>query len=80
MWLGFELENGPPGAHIPGMAQTASPKLLEVTVIGRNSHSWEWQVHAGNEIVVLGYENTRLGARFAGNDAMFLMLASGWNP
>jgi hypothetical protein len=51
--------------------------LLEVTVAGRDD-TWEWQARAGDKLLVRGAETTRLAARLAGNDARFLILASGW--
>jgi hypothetical protein len=52
--------------------------LLEVTVAGRDD-TWEWQVRAGDKLLVSGTETTRLPARLVGNDARFLILASGWD-
>jgi hypothetical protein len=52
-------------------------KLLEVIVVDRSRYSWEWQVRCGDNVLVCGFESTRLGASFAGNDALFLILASG---
>jgi hypothetical protein len=52
--------------------------LLEVTVAGRDG-TWEWRVCAGDRVLVSGTEATRLAARLAGNDARFLLLASGWD-
>jgi hypothetical protein len=60
------------------MDQTRSSNLLEVSVIARNG-AWEWQVHVGDKLLVSGSEATRIAARFAGNDARFLILASGWD-
>ena len=61
------------------MTQESRTKLLEVAVSNPSEHSWEWKVVAGEEIIVLGCESTRLAARAAGNDALFHILASGWN-
>jgi hypothetical protein len=65
--------------HISGMTQKSRTKLLEVIVTKSSEQSWEWKVVAGEEIVVVGFESTRLGASIAGNDALFLALTSGWN-
>jgi hypothetical protein len=65
--------------HILGMVQKSRTKLLEVTVAGLSDQSWEWKVVAGDEILIIGFEATRLEARVAGNAALFLTLASGWN-
>jgi hypothetical protein len=61
------------------MTQDTRSKLLEVVVINRSPQSFEWQVRAGDEVLVVGFESTLVAARFAGNDARFLMLAKGWN-
>jgi hypothetical protein len=57
----------------------ARTKLLEVTVTARGTTSWEWQLSRSDEVLVVGFENTRLAANFAGNDALFLALAEGVN-
>jgi hypothetical protein len=57
------------------MTQDTHSKLLEVVVINRSSQSWEWQVWAGGQILVVGFESTRVAAQFAGNDARFFWLA-----
>jgi len=59
------------------MTQDTCSKLLEVVVIKRGPNSWEWQVWAGDEILVGGFESTLIAARVAGNDARFLSLAKG---
>jgi hypothetical protein len=61
------------------MAEKPRAKLLEVTVAGLSDQSWEWRVVAGEEILIIGHEATRLEARVAGNAALFLTLASSWN-
>jgi hypothetical protein len=71
------LENAAGAAHIPQMTQNTRSKLLEVVVVNRSSNSWEWQVWAGDEILVAGFESTLIAARLAGNDARFLSLAEG---
>jgi hypothetical protein len=71
------LENGLGAAHIPGMEHKHAI-LLDVTVAGSDD-AWEWQVRADDKLLVSGTEATRLAARLAGNDARFLILASGWD-
>jgi hypothetical protein len=71
------LENRLTGAHIRRMEQKHAI-LLEVTVAGRDD-IWEWQVRAGDKLLVSGTEVSRLAARLAGNDARFLVLAGGWD-
>jgi hypothetical protein len=56
------------------MEQEHAATLLEVTIAG-NDDAWEWQVRAGDKLLVSGTENTRLAARLAGNDARFLILS-----
>jgi hypothetical protein len=73
------LENGAGAAHISEMIQDTRSKLLKVVAINQSPQSFEWQVRAGDEVLVLGFENTLVAARFAGNDARFLCLAKGWN-
>jgi hypothetical protein len=58
----------------------ATTKLLEVTVTATGLASWEWQLARGDEVLVVGFESTRLAASFAGNDALFLALAEGVRP
>ena len=57
------------------MTQETRTPLLEVVVVNRSPQSWEWQVWSGDEILVVGFESTRIAAQFAGNDARFLSLA-----
>jgi hypothetical protein len=80
-WHGSGLENGRAAAHIGGMAQKSRTKLLEVAIVERSTSSWEWSVHFGAEVLICGVESTHAGARFAGNDALFQILASapGWD-
>jgi hypothetical protein len=59
------------------MDEMADMPLLEVDVIQRGIASWEWSVRSGEDVQVCGFEQTMPAARFAGNDALFLMLASG---
>jgi hypothetical protein len=62
------------------MVETFSTALLEVDVVQRDVASWEWRVRSGDDVHVCGFEQTQLAARFAGNDARFLILASGRHP
>jgi hypothetical protein len=61
------------------MHQNFRTNMLEVVVIERGALSWEWRVHSGSQIVVCGFATTRLAAGVAGHNALFMMLASGWN-
>jgi hypothetical protein len=71
------MENAAGAAHISPMTEDTRSKLLEVVVINRSPNSWEWQVWAGDEILVAGFESTFIAARLAGNDARLLSLAEG---
>jgi len=68
----------PPAAHIAKMAEKSRTKLLEVSVVERGPLSWEWRVHTGDDVLVCGFESSRLAARVAGYDTIFSMLAGGW--
>jgi hypothetical protein len=59
------------------MAEKYRTRVLEVEIIGRGPASWEWRLLAGREVLVCGFESTRVAASFAGYDAMFLALAAG---
>jgi hypothetical protein len=59
------------------MAEMSHTRLLEVDVVQLDAASWEWRVYSGDDVHVCGFEQTLLAARFAGNDARFLILASG---
>jgi hypothetical protein len=73
------MENQTPTGHIGWMAQRPRTKLLEVTVCDLEDGSWEWRLIAGDEVLIIGFADTHSAARTAGQHAMFLMLASGWN-
>jgi hypothetical protein len=60
------------------MTQKYRVHILEVTLIPGESLQWEWQVCAGGDLVMSGYEPTREEARTEANSAMFLLLANGW--
>jgi hypothetical protein len=71
------LANGRAGAHIRRMKKYRS-LMLEVTVINRPP-KWEWEVSSGGEMVANGFEREQIGAKFEGYNAMFQLLAAGWN-
>jgi hypothetical protein len=54
--------------------------MLEVLITKRSPTKWEWRVcdHHGTTIMG-GFERTRPAARYRGNRALFLLLASGRN-
>jgi hypothetical protein len=53
--------------------------MLDVSVT-HHPPQWEWQVTFNGELIANGFEREKLAARFEGNNAMFLLLAAGWNP
>jgi hypothetical protein len=54
-------------------------RMLEVTVTNRRP-KWEWEVSSGGEMIANGFEGEQTAARFEGFNAMFQLLAAGWNP
>jgi hypothetical protein len=54
--------------------------LLEVAVTPAQPPRWEWCVTHNGETIANGIENGQVEARFEGYNAMFLLLAAGWNP
>ena len=53
--------------------------MLEVSVTHQPPR-WEWQVICNGEMVANGVEREQIAARFEGYNAMFHLLAAGWNP
>ena len=72
------LANGLAGAHIWRMEKYRS-RMLEVTVTNRPP-KWEWEVSSNGEMIANGFEREQIAAKFEGYNAMFLLLAAGWNP
>ena len=60
--------------------ETYRSNLLEVSVSPGERLRWEWQVTSNGEIIANGVENGQVEAKFEGYNAMFLLLAAGWNP
>ena len=60
------------------MPQKSGTKLLEVKIDAVGVTSWEWRVCLGSDVLICGFESSRVAASFSGYDAMFQMLASGW--
>jgi hypothetical protein len=54
-------------------------RLLEVTVTN-HPPKWQWEVSPGGEMVANGVESEQIAAKFEGYNAMFHLLADGWNP
>jgi hypothetical protein len=72
------LANGRPGAHIRRMEKYRS-HMLEVKV-SNHPPQWKWEVSSNGEMIANGFEREQIAARFEGYNAMFLLLAAGWNP
>jgi hypothetical protein len=66
--------------HTVGMAEISRTTMLEVSTALCKSLKWEWQVSSGGAVCMSGYEDGQLEARFAGYNAMFRLLATGWKP
>jgi hypothetical protein len=71
------LAKGRAGAHIQEMEKHRS-RMLEVTVTNCPP-KWEWEVSSNGETIANGFEREQVAAKFEGYDAMFLLLAGGWN-
>jgi hypothetical protein len=54
------------------------PRMLEVTVVSRSPSKWKWQVCDSGDIVMSGFERTRIMAKHEGDSALFLLLAEGF--
>ena len=54
--------------------------MLEVSVKADRPPRWEWQVTFNGEMIANGFADGRIEAQFEGYNAMFLLLAAGWNP
>ena len=53
--------------------------MFEVVIINRSPTSWEWQVHNRNGApITQGWEKTRAAAKYLGERALLLLLATGW--
>jgi hypothetical protein len=63
---------------LPSMPENIRSRMLEVAVVQRGRHSWEWRLHTGDEVHVCGFEATRDAARFVAYGMFFSMLAGGW--
>jgi hypothetical protein len=54
-------------------------KMFEVAIINRSPAGWEWQVRNRNGAPIMqGWEKTRAAAKYQGERALFLLLATGW--
>jgi hypothetical protein len=76
IWAGSRV----PEAHNSGMVEISRAHMLEVSVTADRPPRWEWQVSFNGEMLANGFEDGRIEAQFEGYNAMFLLLAAGWNP
>jgi hypothetical protein len=72
------LENARSGEHSSGMVDKFRARLLEVEITPEPPF-WHWRVFAGNKILCSGSEDDKIKASFEGNNAMFEILAKGWD-
>jgi hypothetical protein len=73
----FLLENDPSEVHIRRMKKYRS-RILEVSVT-HHPPRWEWEVTSDGESIANGFEREQTAAKFEGYNAMFFLLAAGWN-
>ena len=53
--------------------------MFEVVIINRSPNRREWLVYNRDGIpIVEGWERTRAAAKYQGERALFMLLASGW--
>jgi hypothetical protein len=53
--------------------------MFEVVIINRSPNRWEWLVYNRDRIPIMqGWERTRAAAKYQGERALFILLASGW--
>ena len=69
-----------PKRIIHGMVEISRARMLEVSVTADRPPRWEWQVISNGEVIANGFEDGQIEAKFEGYNAMFLLLAAGWNP
>jgi hypothetical protein len=62
------------------MVEKSRTRMLEVSVTSDRPPRWEWQVSSNGEVIANGFANGRIEAQFEGYNAMFQLLAAGWNP
>ena len=74
-----DWQTGTPG-HIFGGMEKFRSRMLEVSVMLDRPRRWEWQVTSNGEMIPNGFEDRQVEAKFEGYNAMFLLLAAGWNP
>jgi hypothetical protein len=71
------LEKEPSEVHIHGMEKYPT-RMLKVSVT-HQPRRWEWEVTSDGESIANGFEREQTAAKFEGYNAMFFLLAAGWN-
>jgi hypothetical protein len=63
------------------MVEKSRSRMLEVAVTRDRlpRWQWQWQVTENGKVIANGIEDDQVKARFEGYNAMFLLLAAGWN-
>jgi hypothetical protein len=86
MWIasittGSAIERTPQGTYAIWMVRNwdAVGAVLEVSIAERAPTKWEWRVCDRYGTIMGGFESTRPAAKYRGDRALFLLLASGWN-
>jgi hypothetical protein len=69
-----DWQTGTPGGIFGGWKSFVRACLLD------RPSRWEWQVTSNGEMIANGFEDRQVEAKFEGYNAMFLLLAAGWNP
>jgi hypothetical protein len=62
------------------MVRKPRSRTFDVSVTADQRPRWEWRLTCDGELIANGFENGRVEARFEGYNAMFQLLAAGWNP
>jgi hypothetical protein len=61
------------------MVEKSRTRMLEVSVTPDRPPRWQWQVTFNGEMIANGFADCQVEARFEGYNAMFLLLAAGWD-
>jgi hypothetical protein len=61
------------------MVEKSRTRMLEVSVKADRPPRWEWRVTFNGETIANGFADGQNEAKFEGYNAMFLLLASGWD-
>ena len=61
------------------MVEKSRTRMLEVSVTPDRPPRWQWQVTFNGEMIANGFADGQVEARFEGYNAMFQLLAAGWD-